>query len=170
MRRRIFKRVLGILDERVLRIVPGALAKSIRLRCLRLAGAKVGRNVILGQGVRIVAPEGLLIEDDVSVARDVVLDARGGLRLLRGALIGFESIILTSTHNSDLSDVPVQTQGMFVSEVTIGAFSWLGARCVVQPGVNIGANVIVGSAAVVTADLAAGGIFAGVPARFLRSR
>ncbi|WP_307424193.1 acyltransferase [Pseudarthrobacter defluvii] len=59
---------------------------------------------------------------------------------------------------------------MFSKEVVIGAFSWIGTRCVIQPGVVIGANVIVGSSAVVTKSLQSDAIYAGVPARFIRRR
>ncbi|MFP3461284.1 hypothetical protein R5O87_10580 [Arthrobacter globiformis] len=170
MKRIKLSRVFAILDERLLRLLPGSSMRSLRLAVLRLAGAKVGKNIVLAQGVRIIGASCLEIEDDVSIARDVVLDARGGLTLQRGALIGFESIILTSTHNSEQAGVPVHVQGMFSREVVIGEYSWLGARCVVQPGVTIGSNVIVGSSAVVTSDLSSQGVFAGVPARFLRNR
>lgn len=167
---KIKPRILGILDERILRHVPGRAMQSIRIVGLRAAGALIGRNVVLAQGVRVVGANQLIIHDDVSIARGSVLDARGGLTLEQGALIGFESIILTSTHNSHVMGSPVHWQGMFVSGVNIGAHTWIGARCIVQPGTTIGANVIVGSAAVVTKDLADGAVYAGVPARFIRDR
>ncbi|MDD7835648.1 acyltransferase [Paenarthrobacter sp. AB444] len=137
---------------------------------LRKAGATVGNNVVIAQGVRILGATKLTLEDDVSIARGTVLDARGQLTLRRGALIGFESIILTSTHNSGHADLPVHEQGMFFGPVTIGACSWLGARCIVQPGTSIADNSIIGSGAVVTKNLDKSAIYAGVPARFIRAR
>lgn len=167
---KILRRIFRVLDERILRTLPGRTSQRLRIIVLRAAGAKIGRNVILAQGVRVIGPECLQIADDASVARDSVLDARGGLLLQQGALIGFESIILTSTHNSEVIGQPVHSQGMFKKEVTIGPYTWIGARCIVQPGVKIGANVIVGSSAVVTKDLLDGAIYAGIPARYIRDR
>ncbi len=42
---------------------------------------------------------------------------------------------------------------------------FIGADCVVLPGVRIGENTIIGAGAVVTKDLPPGGIWGGVPAR-----
>jgi maltose O-acetyltransferase len=45
---------------------------------------------------------------------------------------------------------------------------WLGGGAIVCPGVTIGENTVVGAGAVVTRDLPAGVVAAGVPARVLR--
>jgi len=49
--------------------------------------------------------------------------------------------------------------------VEIGHNVWLGARSVVLPGVKIGDNATVAAGAVVTKDVEAGAVVAGVPAR-----
>jgi len=163
-------RFLRVFDERIARHLPGTSAMRLRIFLLRMAGAEVGRNVVLAQDVRVIGADRLVIQDNASVARGTVLDARGGLTIERGALIGFESIILTSTHNSEMMDTPVHNQGMFTKAVVVGANSWIGTRCVIQPGVSIGHNVVLGSSAVVTKSLAADAVYAGVPARFIRHR
>jgi maltose O-acetyltransferase len=52
--------------------------------------------------------------------------------------------------------------------VAIGNNVWLGAGVVVDPGVTIGDDTVVGAGAVVTRDLPAGVVAAGVPARVIR--
>jgi acetyltransferase-like isoleucine patch superfamily enzyme len=53
-------------------------------------------------------------------------------------------------------------------KVIVGDHAWLGAGCVLLPGVRVGEGAIVGAGAVVTKDVAPYTVVAGVPARFLR--
>ncbi len=56
------------------------------------------------------------------------------------------------------------------SRVTIGSDVWIGHGAVVMPGVAIGHGAVIGANAVVTRDVEAYAIMAGVPARRLRYR
>lgn len=163
-------RILAKVDEKILRHLHGKAVMNFRVRIMRSQGAKVGRNVFLGTGVRILHPARLIIEDDVVVTRDVVLDARGSLILRRHALIGFETIILTHTHRSNKVGVPIQEQGMYNSEVEIGARTWIGTRAVILPGAKTQPDTIIGSGAVVTGALDQSGVYGGVPARMIKKR
>ena len=166
----MFLIVLRLVYEFMLRDAPGNFSRRLRVRALRALGSQIHSNSHIDRGVKVLGFPDLTVEEGAAVARDCVLDARGGLTIEKGALIGFESIILTSTHNSDQSSVPVHLQGMFSKPVRIGANSWLGTRVIVQPGVTIGDGVIVGSGAVVTRDVPAGHVAAGVPARVKKKR
>lgn len=154
----------------VLRHLPDRLGNGPRASWLARHAAAFGAGATVARGCRVLAPERLRVAGGVIVARDVTLDARGGLELRDDALVGFESVLLTHTHRSDRVGVPVQAQGMYDGPVTIGARAWLGMRVLVLPGVEIGADAIVASGAVVAADVPAATVVAGVPARVLRER
>lgn len=47
---------------------------------------------------------------------------------------------------------------------------WMGARCMVMPGVTIGRGSIIAAGAVVTKDIPPYSVAAGVPAKVVRSR
>ncbi len=51
-----------------------------------------------------------------------------------------------------------------------GAYSWICARAMVSPGVNVGEAAILGLGSVATKDLEAFGIYAGSPARKVKER
>ena len=53
--------------------------------------------------------------------------------------------------------------------VTIGNHCWLGAGVTVCPGVTIGDNCVIGAGSVVTRDIPANSVAAGVPCRVIRS-
>ena len=52
--------------------------------------------------------------------------------------------------------------------IRIGDNVWIGANCTILPGVSIGENAVIAAGAVVTRDVPANAIVAGVPARLLR--
>ena len=53
--------------------------------------------------------------------------------------------------------------------IIIGDNVYLGTNSIILPGVKIGNNVIVGAGSIVTKDLPSDGVYAGSPARFIKS-
>ena len=74
--------------------------------------------------------------------------------------------LLTATHPIDPE--PRRLGWESAAPITIADNVWLGGGAIVCPGVTIGENSVVGAGAVVTRDLPAGVVAAGVPARVLR--
>ena len=54
------------------------------------------------------------------------------------------------------------------ADVNIGDGVWIGANVFIGPGIDIGRNAVVGANSVVTKQVPAGEIWAGVPARLVR--
>lgn len=74
--------------------------------------------------------------------------------------------LLTATHPIDPG--PRRTGWEYAEPITIADNVWLGGGVIVCPGVTIGQDTVVGAGAVVTKDLPAGVVAAGVPARVRR--
>jgi maltose O-acetyltransferase len=74
--------------------------------------------------------------------------------------------LLTATHPIDPE--PRRLGWEYGAPITIADNVWLGGGVIVCPGVAIGEDTVVGAGAVVTRDLPAGVVAAGVPARVLR--
>ena len=74
--------------------------------------------------------------------------------------------LLTATHPIDPE--PRRIGWEYAEPITIADNVWLGGGVIVCPGVTIGQHTVVGAGAVVTKDLHAGVVAAGVPARVLR--
>jgi len=56
-----------------------------------------------------------------------------------------------------------------VRPIKVGNNVFIGADCIIMPGVNIGDNVVVGAKSIVTKDLSSNSVYAGVPAKYIKS-
>lgn len=86
-------------------------------------------------------------------------------------MMGPEVTIMTSSHNTLRTDIPMCKQGYLPKEkVIIKNDVWIGKRVVIMPGVTIGNGVIIGACAVVTKDVPDYAVVAGVPAKIIKYR
>lgn len=161
-------------------------AGRLRAALLRLRGARVGARTRLGPGLRVVRPRGIELGSRVEVEHGVYfklvddaarvavgdftfigalteIDASLHVRIGAHTLIAPGVFITDHSHNHSAA-ARLDEQGISSAEVVIGDDVWLGAKCIVLAGVRIGNGAIVGAGAVVTRDVAAGAIVAGVPA------
>ncbi len=63
---------------------------------------------------------------------------------------------------------PIASRGFMTAPIVIGNNVWVGAKVTIVQGVHIGDNAVIGANAVVTHDVPADHIAAGIPARVLR--
>ncbi len=92
-----------------------------------------------------------------------LIDGSGGLTIGEGCDIAAGTHIYT--HSSVRRCVTGRREPLEQAPVTIGDRTFLGANCVVLPGVTIGSGCVVGAGAVVTRDVPHGICVEGVPAR-----
>ena len=73
-------------------------------------------------------------------------------------------------HDAKLGRGTICASGVVVSgKVTVGESCYLGAGTILRDGVTVAPGVLTGAGAVVAANLTSAGVYAGVPARPLRS-
>lgn len=77
--------------------------------------------------------------------------------------------IFTQTNIAD-QDFSNQNREIKIGNVYIEDFTWIGANVVINPGVTIGRNAIVGANSVVTKNIPANSIYGGVPAKLIRNK
>ncbi|MEN5194937.1 sugar O-acetyltransferase [Sphingobacterium faecium] len=85
----------------------------------------------------------------------------------KNVLFGPHVSLFTSTHAIHPED---RAKGWQCSKsITIADNVWLGGHVIVNPGINIGENSIIGSGSVVTKDIPANVIAAGNPCKIIRN-
>lgn len=121
-----------------------------RKALFRQTGVRIGSGTVLNAG--------LVISDDyqplVSIGERVAVAT------------GVSLIAVANANNSRLHSIPeVAERFVKANPVTIEDDAWIGASAVVLPGISVGAFAVVGAGAVVTRDVPARTVVAGVPAR-----
>jgi acetyltransferase-like isoleucine patch superfamily enzyme len=111
----------------------------------------IGKNIIIRPNTVLMADEyaQIYIEDNV--------------------MIGMGVHFYVNNHKFDSKDIPIIGQGYYPSkDITIKEGSWIGANCIILPGVIIGKNVVVGAGSVVTKSVPEFTVVAGIPAKIIK--
>lgn len=111
-----------------------------------------------------------VIGDNVWIGQDCFLHAAGGVTIGSRVGIGPKVSVLTSRHGEEGRAVAVLFSNLEFGPVTIEDDCDIGLGAIILPGVRIGRGAQVGAGAVVTNDVPAYAVVAGVPARVLRER
>lgn len=90
---------------------------------------------------------------------------QGGIYIGDHVLIGHNVVLATLNH----AMAPDRRADMIPAPIHIGNRVWIGSNATILPGVTIGDGAIVAAGAVVTKDVPACTVVAGVPARKLRT-
>lgn len=129
------------------------------------AGARIGRNCILGKGV-YVDPE-VVVGDRVKLHTRVSVFK--GSRIGSGVFIGPHSCLLNDKKpRATTPDGRLKTEADWVVKgVVVEDGASIGGGCTILPGVTIGRSAMVGAGSVVTRDVPDHGLVVGNPARLV---
>jgi acetyltransferase-like isoleucine patch superfamily enzyme len=150
-----------------------ALFPPLRGALLRLFGATLGRRVVL-HNARFFnlyrrGFAGLRLGDDCFIGDECLLDLAESIELKEQVTLAERVLILTHT-NVGYRDHPLQKHfPASQAPVILERGCFIGAQAVILPGVRVGEGSFVAAGAVVTENVAAHSLVAGVPARFVRS-
>ncbi len=85
-------------------------------------------------------------------------------------IMGPDVKIYSRNHNFESLKIPIQQQGKTFKETIIKDDVWIGANCIILPGVVVESHSIIAAGAVVTKNVSENSIFGGNPAKLIRVR
>lgn len=169
----------------------GAIDALMRRAIWRAVARRFGHGVRIESGVGFKHLETFEVGDGVFIGAQAFIQGRfdGTTRIGRQVWIGPQAYfdarhlilgdqvgwgpgakVLGSAHTGLPVDRPVIETDLEIRPVEVKAGADIGTGAVLLPGVTIGEGAIVGAGAVVTHDVPAYAVVAGVPARFIRWR
>lgn len=150
--------------------LPDDVGGRLRAWALRLAGFNIGEGTALAGTPKISGGKNLYKQ--LRVGRycwfniDCVLDVHAEITIGNRVQLGQQVMLLTHTH--ELGPPGRRSAARRALPIRIENGAWLGARCTILPGVTVGKGAVVAAGAVVTKDVPANSMVAGVPARIVR--
>jgi putative colanic acid biosynthesis acetyltransferase WcaF len=130
---------------------------------LRAFGARIGPGVHVYAGARIWAPWNLDAARGASVADGAEVYNPSPVSLGEFAVVSQGAYLCGASHDYERWHFP-----LISAPIAVGAHAWIAARAIVQMGVTVGEGCVVGAGSVVTSDMPAWTVCAGVPCRPIR--
>lgn len=101
------------------------------------------------------------------INRECMFSTHAPISIGENVDIGMRVTLITASHEVASSD---RRAGKHIAApITIGSGSWVGAGATILPGVSIGKGTVIAAGSVVTESCEADSLYAGVPARRIRS-
>ena len=134
------------------------------------AGAEIQRHCLVWIGEDESKEPTLSIGERVFVGQGTHLSVMCPMVIGNHSLIGAYSYLLTNNHRFESRTTPIRDQGYVEKPLVVGDDVWIGAHCVIMPGIEIGRGAIIGAGSVVTRNVAEYEIWAGTPAKKIGTR
>ena len=137
---------------------------------LTINGATIGNRPTFYPGVWIAPGRNFVVGDDVDFALDVLVTTGGGVHIGDRVLIGYRTQILSTNHIIPKNKNNIFSAGHEKKQVIIENDVWIGANCIIVPGVTIGEGSVIAAGSVVTKPVDPFTVVGGVPAKLIKSR
>jgi acetyltransferase-like isoleucine patch superfamily enzyme len=147
------------------------LGRGLELQIARKGLVEFGRFVWIGDGTKIRCHEGVVeIGAKTVMGQECTISAYQRVRIGEQCVIADRAMFIDFDHGVVEVERPIRQQGIYKRDVEVGSNVWIGYGACILRGVRVGDNSIVGTNSVVTKDVPANAVVAGIPARVIRMR
>jgi acetyltransferase-like isoleucine patch superfamily enzyme len=131
----------------------------------------VGRWAWIGHGCKVRAHEGeVLIGAKSVLGQECTISAFQHVSIGRECIVADRVMMIDFDHGMVEVERPIREQGIYKRDVEVGHNVWIGYGACLLRGVQVGDNSVIGTNAVVCADVPENAVVGGVPARVIRMR
>src|SRR6476619_953052 len=147
------------------------LGRRLEIQIGKRGRVRFGRFVWIGDGTKIRCHEGEVeIGPKTVMGQECTISAYQHVRIGEQCVIADRAMFIDFDHGVVEVERPIRQQGIYKRDVIVGSNVWIGYGACVLRGVSVGDNAIVGTNSVVTKDVPANAVVAGIPARVIRMR
>lgn len=138
---------------------------GIKIRLLRLFGAKIGKGLVLKNNVVIKSPWNLTVGDNCWIGENAWIDDLDKVTIGNNVCISQGALLVTGNHDYTKSSMPYRN-----APIKIEDGAWIGANVTVTAGVTVAENCVLTAGSLVTKDTESDMIYQGNPAKAIRER
>ncbi len=144
---------------------------KVKFEIGRDARVRLGRWSWIGHRCKIRVHEGEFSLGAKSVmGQECTISAYQHVSIGRECIIADRVMMIDFDHGMVEVERPIREQGIYKRSVDVGHNVWIGYGACLLRGVTVGNNSVIGTSAVVTTNVRANAVVAGVPARIIRMR
>jgi acetyltransferase-like isoleucine patch superfamily enzyme len=169
--RYLWRRLLTSAGRRWATDGPVFFGRRLELQIARRGEVRFGRFVWIGDGSKVRCHEGIVeIGSKTVIGQECTISAYQRVRIGEQCVIADRAMFIDFDHGVVEVERPIRVQGIYKRDVEVGSNVWIGYGACILRGVRVGDNSIVGTNSVVTKDVPANAVVAGIPARVIRMR
>lgn len=144
---------------------PGPLFKKWRCLVLKAMGAKIGKNCDFAHTCKIWAPWNLQTGHFVAFGENAECYNVAKITIGSMVTVSQDAYLCTASHDIRSINKPLKT-----GAITLGDFTWICAKSIILPGVQMGEGSVAAAGAVVTKNVEAWTVVGGNPAKVIKKR
>lgn len=155
---------LWMLVEALLVTNPLQVSSGLRVRALRMFGARIGSGVIIRPRVRVKHPWKVVVGDRSWIGEGVWIHNQDLVDIGDDVAISQETFITTGSHRHRTD------MGLITSPVVIDDGAWITSRCIVLGGTRVGRSALAKPLTVIRGRVPAGSIVSGPECEVIGTR
>ena len=142
---------------------------SLKCWLLKLAGAKIGKNVRICSSVRIIGNGNLSIGNNCWIGPQTLINSSFPAEVVIGNNIDIAPKVFIGTGSHEIDMIKINSAGKgFSLNIVINDGVWICAGAFLLPGICIGKKAVIAAGSIVTKDVPKYTLGAGNPCRIVK--